>query len=171
VRIHLAALVGDDGCRNERRAPHLTPGTPVEEVRVIAGTAHVDRVAAPCARLTVAAIDIELGRRSGQARWLRSGRDIDLVHVGTHERCRGDDDVGTVGAVERRDRGERVQRAGPQGLASIDVADVAGDVLVEQRLGHRGILVVVVVQPVDALVEVGLGAAQLGTERTEAGMP
>ena len=61
--------------------------------------------------------------------------------------------------------------ARPEHLAAIDVADAVGDVLVEQGLAHRGELIVEVVEPVDALVEIGVGSAEVGPVWAEAGMP
>ena len=139
--------------RQCRRVVHLAAGAPVQQPGVLAESAHLDGVATSGAALAVAAVDRQatLGRGGGDARRVR--------RLATqHGRGRRVDELRAVGRVERRDRGERVHLARPQHLAAVHVADAAGDVLVEQHLGDRRRLVVVVVQPVDALVEIGIVA-------------
>ena len=128
------------------------------------GTAHLHGVTASRALLTVAAVHLEVRER----RRTDAGRLASDVRP--HELSGRFDDHGAVVAIERRHRRERVHLRGPQQLAAVHVAEPASDVLVEQHLGHEGILVRMVVQPIGALVEVGIGLRQVGAERAESGV-
>jgi len=61
---------------------------------------------------------------------------------------------------------------GPEDLAAVDVADTAGDVLVEEHFRHRSRAFGVVVHPADTLLDLVVGSsAEIGAERAEPGMP
>ena len=133
---------------------------------MLAHTTHLDGVTAPSAALPVAAVHGETTLDVG------SGHPTDPTEVGTQHAGRGHDQATTVVLAERGHGREGMHRLGPEDLAAIDVPDPAGDVLVEQCLCDGGVTLGVVVQPTHALLEQFVrGRAQIGPERTEAGMP
>ena len=64
-----------------------------------------------------------------------------------------------------------MQLARPQHLAAVDVAEAAEHPLVEEHLADRGAPVVVGEEQLDTPVEVGVDAAQIGTESPEPRVP
>ena len=86
-------------------------------------------------------------------------------HLGGHV-----DEADGVGLRELGDAGERAQLPGPQHLAAEDVADTAEHARVEQHLGDAGVEIVVGPQQLDAAVQVGVGAPEIGADAAEAGV-
>ena len=123
------------------------------------------RLGAAEAALAGATVDTE---SAGHA---RQGDLLGVGEVGAQQPGGDVDEAAGERLTEVADGCERVQLARPQDLAAVHVADAAEHSLVEQHLADRGAAVVVGEQQLDASVEVGVDAAQVGTESPEPRVP